>query len=569
MAQLKDTTVTGDIAVSGSATIGGGAEITGGDLDLYVGTGDSPAVVFKRGTLTDNYNDWRIQDRGGWFYVDERGSGSTTWTNRMSINTTGVVTASTFSGAMAWDNITNKPALTTSDIAAGTDETNKLVSAKTLADTLGGLGGGTITGVTAGTGLSGGGTSGGVTLNHSNSVTAQNTQAVYPIKIDAQGHISGYGSAVTIPTVPAAGTTATAVGTTSSGGSATTWSKSDHVHSLSSSTITSALGYTPYNSTNPDGYITANDVPKENFIVTVTLTSQTGGTSDKTSDEIAAAASAGKLPVVVAQYYNALLVAPLSWIHISSDPLESSIAYFTYEDQFNDDIPYAMMQILGSAVTLSFKNAYITPSAIPTAGTTATEVSTTSSGGSATTWSKSDHVHSISSSTITSALGFTPASTTVASSTANGLMSSSDKIKVEALANVGTVYNTSVTDVSVSSGTWESIASLSLPKGTFLVNGNPRFGAVTNKGTRQMCLNTSSNANGTHGKVVIDFQASSGSGNVIGMQSSYIFSFSSPTTVYLNVYHTQGSALTVSAELQAVCISAGSTSYQSASGVGF
>ena len=47
---------------------------------------------------------------------------------------------------------------------------------------------------TAGTGLSKSGT----TLNHSNSVTAQTTQAVYPIKIDAQGHISGYGSAQTI-----------------------------------------------------------------------------------------------------------------------------------------------------------------------------------------------------------------------------------------------------------------------------------------------------------------------------------------------------------------------------------
>lgn len=58
----------------------------------------------------------------------------------------------------------------------------------------------------------------------------------------------------TIPTVPTAGTTASAVSTTASGGSATTWSKSDHVHSISSSTITSALGYTPYNSTNPNGY---------------------------------------------------------------------------------------------------------------------------------------------------------------------------------------------------------------------------------------------------------------------------------------------------------------------------
>ena len=37
-------------------------------------------------------------------------------------------------------------------------------------------------------------------INHSNSVTAQTTQAVYPIKIDAQGHISEYGTAITIGT---------------------------------------------------------------------------------------------------------------------------------------------------------------------------------------------------------------------------------------------------------------------------------------------------------------------------------------------------------------------------------
>lgn len=66
---------------------------------------------------------------------------------------------------------------------------------------------GTVTKVTAGTGLSIGTTAGGNfttsgTINHTNSVTAQTTQAVYPIKIDAQGHISAYGNAVTIPTIP-------------------------------------------------------------------------------------------------------------------------------------------------------------------------------------------------------------------------------------------------------------------------------------------------------------------------------------------------------------------------------
>ena len=47
--------------------------------------------------------------------------------------------------------------------------------------------------------------SGTITIGHSNVLTsAQTTQAVYPIKIDKNGHISAYGSAVTIPTIPSA-----------------------------------------------------------------------------------------------------------------------------------------------------------------------------------------------------------------------------------------------------------------------------------------------------------------------------------------------------------------------------
>lgn len=50
--------------------------------------------------------------------------------------------------------------------------------------------------------------------------------------------------------IPSAGTTASAVGTSSSGGSATTYSKSDHIHNITSSTITSALGFTPSSTDN-------------------------------------------------------------------------------------------------------------------------------------------------------------------------------------------------------------------------------------------------------------------------------------------------------------------------------
>lgn len=48
--------------------------------------------------------------------------------------------------------------------------------------------------------LTGTANSGTMTIAHANtSITAQNTQAVYPIKIDAYGHITSYGTAVTIP----------------------------------------------------------------------------------------------------------------------------------------------------------------------------------------------------------------------------------------------------------------------------------------------------------------------------------------------------------------------------------
>lgn len=75
----------------------------------------------------------------------------------------------------------------------------------------------------AGTGLSASGN----TINHSNSVSAATTQAVYPIKIDAQGHISDHGSAVTVPT---ASTIAPLMDGTASYGTGTSYARSNHVH---------------------------------------------------------------------------------------------------------------------------------------------------------------------------------------------------------------------------------------------------------------------------------------------------------------------------------------------------
>ena len=93
------------------------------------------------------------------------------------------------------------------------------------------------TAYSAGTGLSLSDT----TFNHSNSVTAQTTQAVYPIKIDAQGHISAYGTAVTIVntrgSAASGGTTLSVVNT----GDMYTWNnKQDKATTLSGYGITDA-----------------------------------------------------------------------------------------------------------------------------------------------------------------------------------------------------------------------------------------------------------------------------------------------------------------------------------------
>ena len=98
-------------------------------------------------------------------------------------------------------------ALDTSGVTAGTyqgltvDAYGRVTSASDMGYT---SNTGTVTsvGITDGGGLTISGspitTSGSITVGHTNSVTAQTTQAVYPIKIDANGHISAYGSAVTI-----------------------------------------------------------------------------------------------------------------------------------------------------------------------------------------------------------------------------------------------------------------------------------------------------------------------------------------------------------------------------------
>lgn len=144
MADLKDTSITGGLAVTGTANVGGATQISG-DLTMYTsGTGDSPAVIFQRGTLTDNYNDWKIVDSGGQLKFQQRGLSSSSWTNEVSMSSAGDITATSFTGSGAnitsinYNNISsNKPtAMDQTEATTGTATTARLITAKVLHDTI-------------------------------------------------------------------------------------------------------------------------------------------------------------------------------------------------------------------------------------------------------------------------------------------------------------------------------------------------------------------------------------------------------------------------------------------------
>ena len=131
--------------VNALANTGGDVE---GDVTLKAPAAtNSPCLIFQRGTLTDNYNDWMIQDRGGYLYFDERGQGSSAWTNRVMFNTTGGVVATSFSGSGASLTGVVKPAdianmqttgnLVTSVSASSTN--SQYPSAKLFYDTVGNI----------------------------------------------------------------------------------------------------------------------------------------------------------------------------------------------------------------------------------------------------------------------------------------------------------------------------------------------------------------------------------------------------------------------------------------------
>lgn len=73
-----------------------GGSVTG-ELKLYAESGDSPRLTFQRGVLDNNLNDWSLYDSSGYLYIQQRGSGSTSWETRAEFTQSGVNLVGTIS----------------------------------------------------------------------------------------------------------------------------------------------------------------------------------------------------------------------------------------------------------------------------------------------------------------------------------------------------------------------------------------------------------------------------------------------------------------------------------------
>ena len=71
-----DLTATGNIVTTGAnKVISGSSTSTGSFGEIYVANDDNtPAILFRRGTISDSSTDWKIQDAGGNLKFAQRGT---------------------------------------------------------------------------------------------------------------------------------------------------------------------------------------------------------------------------------------------------------------------------------------------------------------------------------------------------------------------------------------------------------------------------------------------------------------------------------------------------------------
>ena len=289
--------------------------------------------------------------------------------------------------------------------------------------------------------------SGTITVGHSNSITAQNTQGVYPVTIDANGHIASYGAKEDLLKVftfeSANGTPVPNFNKVLVYSDAADIANLTEINSIFDtkkvaiqfiSTITgfehTVMAFGTGERFNIDATDAGMGVLSNNMMF-----SFSGDYGDETNILGYIWADASRLysgTLIVIPSLNAIMVRET---RIDTNSYLSKNSVLTSEDygsgtskpiQVTPDTDISQIRISHTALNSSGEKdtqavypitvdvgGHITSVGnavtIPTAGTTATAVTSgSSSGGSSANYSRADHVHNITSSTITGALGYTP-----------------------------------------------------------------------------------------------------------------------------------------------------------------
>lgn len=279
-------------------------------------------------------------------------------------------------------------------------------------------------------------TSGTITVGHSNSVTAQNTQGVYPVTIDANGHIASYGTKEDLLKLFELNTSSYTYAqlTQNVGVPYGTSSVIDEIDAIYDTHKVAIRFRCPYNANDDSADVLAfgtgerfgfeysglqiNNIMKFTFAgeYSNSLDSLIGNAPNLSGCLYVFPTSntyvGGFIRLVVLNVSDAVITG----IYDSFDTnLQGGGSFVQRNVDVHGDIGISIShtgQPVGSVATTTqavypftvdnygHLTSVGTAVTIPTAGTTATAVGTSSSGGSAATYSKSDHVHSISVSTI-------------------------------------------------------------------------------------------------------------------------------------------------------------------------